>query len=76
YKDNLRKMDLCKIWNFKVADCWFDNQLSPNIKPLHWKKEQIEDFRSKVRKHNQLINFRIDPEVKIQSKNDVTRYTE
>ncbi len=66
YKDNLRKMDLCKVWNVKIADCWFDNQLSPNIKPIHWKEEQIKDFRSKVRKHNQLVNFGIDPEVKTE----------
>jgi len=64
YTDNLRKLDLCKVWNFKVADCYYDNQLSPNIKAIHWGVEQIKDFRKKVRKHNQLINFRIDPEEK------------
>ena len=36
YEENLRKMDLCKIWNFQIADCWFDNQLPPNVKPIHW----------------------------------------
>lgn len=64
YQENLRKMDLCKIWNFQIADCYFDNQLSPNIKPIYWKEEEIKDFRRKVRKHNQMINFRIDPELK------------
>ncbi len=64
YEENLEKLDLCKIWNVKVADCWFDNQLSPHIIPIHWKSEQIKDFRSKVRKHNQLINFGINPEYK------------
>lgn len=64
YQDCLFKLDLCKIWNFQVADCYFDNQLSPNIKPIHWTEEQIKDFRKKVRKHNQLVNFRIDPELK------------
>jgi len=64
YEDNLKKMDLCKVWNFQMADCYFDNQLSPNIKPIHWTAEQIKDFRHKVRKHNQLINFRIDPDLK------------
>jgi hypothetical protein len=63
YDDNLKKMDLCKVWNIKMADCYFDNQLSPNIKPIYWSDEQIKDFRKRVRKHNQLINFRIDPEV-------------
>ena len=64
YEDNLKKMDLCKIWNFQIVDCYFDNQLSPNIKPKHWTEEQIKDFRKKVRKHNQMVNFRIDPELK------------
>lgn len=64
YEDNLRKMDLCKVWGVKMADCYFDNQLSPNIKPIYWTEEQIKDFRAKVRKHNQLVNFGIDPELK------------
>jgi len=64
YQDNLFKLDLCKVWGVKVADCWFDNQLSPNIKPIHWSIEQIKDFRKRVRKHNQLVNFGIDPELK------------
>ena len=63
YEENLIKMDLCKVWNVKIADCWFDNQLSPNIKPIHWIEDQIKDFRKKCRKHNQLVNFRIDPEL-------------
>ena len=62
YKDNLRKLDLCKIWGFKAADCYFDNQLSPNIKPVFWKEEEIKDFRRRVRKHNHLVRFKIDPE--------------
>jgi len=70
YKDNCRKLDLCKIWNFQVADCYFDNQLSPNIKPIHWTEEEIKFFRKKVRKHNQMVNFRIDPEYKETSQNE------
>jgi len=66
YEECLNKMDLCKIWNFQIADCYFDNQLSPNIKPIYWTEEQIKDFRKRVRKHNQLINFRIDPELKFE----------
>ncbi len=68
YLENLKKMDLCKIWRVKIADCWFDNQLSPNIKPIHWTAEQIKDFRHKCRKHNQLVNFGYDPEFKISEK--------
>ena len=76
YEECCRKLDLCKVWNVQVADCYYNNQTFPNVIPLHWTDEQNKSFRSKCRKHNQLVNFRIDPEVKIQSKNDVTRYTE
>jgi len=62
YEENLKKMDLCKVWGFQMADCYFDNQLSPNIKSIYWSEDQIKSFRSKVRKHNQLVNFKIDPE--------------
>ena len=65
YMENCAKVDLCKVWNVKVADCWFDNQLAPDISPIHWTVAEIKDFRAKVRKHNQLINFGIDPEVPI-----------
>ena len=63
YLENIKKLDLCKVWNVKVADCWFDNQLSPNIEPIHWTVEDIKKFRKTVRKHNQLVNFGIDPEL-------------
>jgi len=59
-----KKVDVLKVWNVKVNDCWFDNQLSPNIKPLFWSEIQIKDFRKKCRKHNQLVLFGIDPEYK------------
>lgn len=72
YYDNRMKMDLCKVWGVKVADCWFDNQLSPNIKPIHWKPEHIKKFRRKVREHNQIINFAIFPEIKSISPNEIT----
>ena len=31
-------------------------------KPIYWHEDQIKLFRKKVRKHNQLVNFKIDPE--------------
>jgi hypothetical protein len=62
YETCMAKMDLCKVWNVKIADCYFDNQLSPNIKPVGWDPKQIKSFRKSVRKHNQLVNFKIDPE--------------
>jgi hypothetical protein len=64
YEENLKKLDLCKVWNVKVCDCYFDGQVSPNIIPIFWTSQQIRDFRKRVRKHNQLVNFGIDPEVK------------
>lgn len=67
YEDNLRKLDLLKIWNLKVNDCWFDNQLSPNIIPIHWTELEIKDFRRKCRKHNQMVLFGIDPELKTKT---------
>lgn len=70
YEDNLSKMELCKVWRVKIADCWFDNQVSPGIIPIYWTKEQIEDFRLRVRKHNQMVTFGIDPELK---KSDLLR---
>ena len=73
YETNLKKLDLLKIWNVKVSDCYFDNQLSPNIKPIHWTIKQIKDFRKKCRNHNQMITFGIDPEVKVFIKKNQTQ---
>ncbi len=64
YEECLKKLYLCAIWSVKVADCYFDGQVSPNIEPIGWTAEQIKDFRKRVRKHNQLVNFGIDPELK------------
>ena len=64
YEDNCMKLRLCLRWNVKAADCWFDNQLPPNVKPIHWSHKQIKQFRKDVRVHNQLINFGIYPELK------------
>jgi hypothetical protein len=63
YDECCRKLDLCKVWNVRVADCWYDNQTSPNIIPIEWKECEIKTFRKLVRKHNQLVRFKIDPEV-------------
>ena len=65
YDECMKKLDLCKVWNVKVADCYFDNQThkSKTFIPIGWNMKQNKDFRSKVRKHNQLVNFKIDPEI-------------
>lgn len=66
YEECCKKLDLCKIWNVKVADCYYDNQINIFDKfiPIAWTTEQARDFRRRVRKHNQLVNFSIDPELK------------
>ncbi len=63
YVECCKKLDLCKVWNVKAADCYFDNQISPNIKPMGWSLREIRSFRKLVRKHNQLVNFKCDPEI-------------
>ena len=64
YEENCNKLDLLKVWNVQVADCYFDGQISPDIIPIYWTKEEIRSFRRKCRKHNQLVNFKIDPELR------------
>ena len=65
YDECCKKLDVCKVWNVLVADCYFDNQVRIHDKfiPIHWTTKQAYDFRSKVRKHNQLVNFGIDPQL-------------
>jgi len=64
YLECVDKLDLCKVWNVQVADCYYNNQTFPNVQPEFWTYNQCKEFRGKCRKHNQLINFKIDPEVK------------
>lgn len=63
FKECCRKLDLLKIWNVEVADCYYDNQTMPNVIPIFWSDKQIKEFRSKCRKHNQMIYHGIDPEI-------------
>ncbi len=56
------KLDLCKVWNVKVCDCYFDGQIGSKIVPIYWTGPEIKAFRHKVRKHNQIVNFGVDPE--------------
>lgn len=64
FEDCCKKLDLLKIWGVKINECWFDNQTSPNIKPIHWHSIEIVEFRRRCRKHNIMVRFGIDPEVK------------
>jgi len=47
----MQKLKTLAKWNVQVSDCWFDNQLPPNITPIHWTKEEIESFRHECRDH-------------------------
>lgn len=63
YVDCIRKLDLMKVWNVKVNDCCWDGGYKI-AKPVYWTPEQIKKFRFKCRKHNQMVLFKIDPELK------------
>ena len=65
FEECMKKLDLCKVWNVKVADCYYDNQIDIFKKfiPIGWTTNDARYFRSKVRKHNQLVNFKIDPQL-------------
>lgn len=64
YSECCDKLDLCKVWNVEVSDCYYDNQTAKRgIVPIFWTDEQIKSFRRKCRKHNQLVYNRFDPEV-------------
>lgn len=65
YEMNCKKLDLLKVWGVKVADCYFDGQVFPHVEPIYWNYVQTKLFRRKCRRHNQLVNFKIDPEVNI-----------
>lgn len=66
FEENCKKLDLCKIWNVQVADCYYDNQTFPNVQPEHWTYQECKQFRKKCRTHNQLVNFKIDPSVTLR----------
>jgi hypothetical protein len=64
FAENCLKLDLCKVWGVRVCDCYFDGQIGSRIQSVYWSEQEIKAFRAKVRKHNQLINFGFDPEIK------------
>lgn len=55
YKENCLKLDTLKVWGVMVAQCWFDNQVPPDIKPVYWTPEQIADFQHRCRDHSIVI---------------------
>ncbi len=62
-KDCEKKLDLLKVWNVKVNDCCYDGGYK-KATPMCWDIIEIKAFRASCRKHNQLVNFGIDPELK------------
>ena len=78
YVDCIKKLDLLKIWNVKVNDCCYDggypkNEIDYNNNKRFngkrfWKYPDIKRFgigkNSLRRKHNQMVLFKIDPELK------------
>lgn len=52
YYENLEKLYTLMQWGVQISDCWFDNQLPPNIEPIDWTKEEIKEFRRLMRDHN------------------------
>lgn len=64
YRECCLKLNLCKYWNVKVNDCYYDNQKPPNFEPIGWTWDELKAFRKAVRKHNQLVDFAIDPELR------------
>jgi len=64
FQECLKKLDLLKVWGVRVCDCCFDGGYR-NAVPEYWSAEEIKEFRRRSRKHNQLINFGIDPELDV-----------
>ena len=64
YNEVKRKMDICKVWNVQIGECWYDNQKRGSVTPIHWTQEECNNFGKLCRKHNQLVSFGIDPEQK------------
>ncbi|MFH1638383.1 MAG: hypothetical protein ABIB71_08210, partial [Candidatus Woesearchaeota archaeon] len=65
-----QKLDILKVWGVQVSDCWYDNQTFPKVKPIGWLEHECKMFRRKCRKHNQLVNFGIDPECRRGRRDD------
>jgi hypothetical protein len=76
FEELMKKLNLCKYWNVKVADCYFDGQVMPNVEPVFWTVEQIKTFRHEVRKHNQFVLFGIDPELKEEKDKQILDFEE
>lgn len=64
FEECIRKLDLLKVWSVKVCDCHFDGgYVYARKNPRTWTSKEMKKFRRKCRKHNQIVNFKIDPEI-------------
>lgn len=63
FNECMAKFYVCHDLKVKINDCYFDNQYgrTPKI-PIGWTQNEIKAFRATIRKHNQILNFGIDPE--------------
>ena len=64
FSECVRKLDLMKVWNVQIGDCWYDNQIRGSVIPEYWTNDECKEFGKMCRKHNQYVNFGVDPEWK------------
>ncbi len=69
FEECRKKLDLLKVWNVKVCDCCYDGGYQ-NAVPNTWTEKEMKKFRKLCRKHNQIVNFGIDPELDAPPKNN------
>jgi hypothetical protein len=63
FNECMEKFYICHSLKVKVNDCYFDNQFGRKPKiPIGWTENEMTAFRKLIRKHNQILNFGIDPE--------------
>jgi len=63
FDECMEKFYICHSLGVKVNDCYYDNQYGKKQKiPIGWTLNEIKAFRKTIRKHNQILNFGIDPE--------------
>ncbi len=51
-REYIRKLQSLAFWHVQVSDCWFDNQKKGQVKPIHWKKSEIDLISSMCSEHN------------------------
>lgn len=56
------KIDALKTWNIKVCDCCYDGGYKYAV-PEDWTQREIDYFRHKCALHNQLVQFKLYPDL-------------